>query len=603
MNSTKNRIVWFMAVAIMLLLFVQVLRFDHVIVRNYKNQDRMIDKELIYNPKLTEEFETDDSFLVIYDSSDKSSVSIKKNCVRMLEAHKKKYRLVDVKEPTSVYINEKTILIMVSATQHIENFNEIVDFISSGGKVGILQPIFSLNQYLKFGIVEMAGGKSVKGIKFDDRFMPAAGEDMIDLVQTENFSSMLGLNSDAEVYMESIEGIPLLWTYKYNNGKIAYFNGNMIESKSLSGFVARIIALLEGEYIYPVLANKVMWIDDFPSPMSNSYYSDIKKEYNKTIKEFYIDVWWPQMLKIAQNYNITYTGALIQTYNDNTHEPFSPVKGEISDREFIVMGRELIRSGGEMGLHGYNHQPMTLNAKSSKFFHYNVWDDAKDMISALNVADAKLKRCFPKYNINCYVPPSNIIDEHGIIALKTVFPKLNVIASVYYEDYGNISYVQDFSYNEAADVINLPRFSSGYNFGEFNRLSIYSGILGFGTIQHFIHPDDFMDPERNEGKPYKKQIKSYEKLAEFAYDNMPFIKPETASEAANTVASYIGIDYITDYGEDGITVKTNAKDLPLHMFLHSERPVVAGENCELYKFGENDYYVKYTDKNFKINYE
>lgn len=40
------------------------------------------------------------------------------------------------------------------------------------------------------------------------------------------------------------------------------------------------------------------------------------------------------------------------------HPPFDPQNGRNARDALVVYGHDLLNMGGEMGLHGYNHQPL-----------------------------------------------------------------------------------------------------------------------------------------------------------------------------------------------------------------------------------------------------
>ena len=54
--------------------------------------------------------------------------------------------------------------------------------------------------------------------------------------------------------------------------------------------------------MYPVINASCIFIDDFPSPQYENTSDVTKKEYNRTVKEFYRDIWWPDMQKVANRY-------------------------------------------------------------------------------------------------------------------------------------------------------------------------------------------------------------------------------------------------------------------------------------------------------------
>ncbi len=594
------------SLVIVLAFAFQFIRLDSQFASNITNTNVKITADMVETHFLSERFASDDSFLVIYDSSDEVSEKVLKNIERVMKQLKKQYELEDVAIAKEVFCQQRACIVTVENLEKITNLGDLFSYLENGGKVAFLQTMDqnngAISHYQDLGIVDSGINQFTEGISFDEKLVPGYKADAIQDIAVKNFSMPLTLDGNCQVYMKSDDNIPLLWAKDVNDGRCICFNGTMLQDKIMTGFITRMMALMNEDFIYPIINSKVIWLDDFPAPMTNRYYPEIKKLYNKTIKEFYFDVWWPEMLKVATKYDIKYTGVMIDTYNNKTKGPFSNAPGEIPDTEFVALGRELIRSGGELGLHGYNHQSLTMDYWKADELGYHKWKNERDMIESLKEVRAKLDRTFPDYEIRVYVPPSNVMDENGVKALKTVFPEISAVASVYYEDYEGLSYSQDFTYTPN-QIINLPRFSAGYFFGGGNRLAVVNGILAFGAIQHFIHPDDFMDPERNEGKSWPEQLESYQAFAKLLDSHYPFIEADTGSKAAEKVARYVGLDYTVNYKPQGIEVVTNATSFPMDMFLHSEYPIASHENCTVDKIGENDYYIKFESEKFAVAFE
>ena len=57
----------------------------------------------------------------------------------------------------------------------------------------------------------------------------------------------------------------------------------------------------------------------------------------------------------AEEYGIRYSGMVIEDYSDNLEGPFS---SNMNTQRFQYFGSSLLRLGGEIGLHGYNHIPL-----------------------------------------------------------------------------------------------------------------------------------------------------------------------------------------------------------------------------------------------------
>ena len=61
------------------------------------------------------------------------------------------------------------------------------------------------------------------------------------------------------------------------------------------------------------------------------------------------------MLDMAEEHGVKYTGVIIDNYEDD-------VSGDVVEQEdvqrFQYFGNMLLHQGGELGYHGYNHQPL-----------------------------------------------------------------------------------------------------------------------------------------------------------------------------------------------------------------------------------------------------
>lgn len=140
-----------------------------------------------------------------------------------------------------------------------------------------------------------------------------------------------------------------------------------------------------------------------------------------------------------------------------------------------------------------------------------------------------------------YVPPNNVIDKAGKLALLAGFPTIRVICRVYQDseishNKPNSGYLlgpQDANFNpkamsnifsmyasrnglgansganffsgdefgsdsEVPELLNLPRITSGNLLDGFSNLMILNGIMAHGIVVHFFHPDDIYDPARRE---------------------------------------------------------------------------------------------------------
>ncbi|MFU1881084.1 DUF2194 domain-containing protein, partial [Enterococcus faecium] len=90
-----------------------------------------------------------------------------------------------------------------------------------------------------------------------------------------------------------------------------------------------------------------------------------------TVSDFYTNVWWPNMVSLADKYGIKYTGVIIENYEDDTT---GSTERQSDSSRFTYFGNMLLQMGGEIGYHGYNHQPLMLSDTDyGDAFSYNTW--------------------------------------------------------------------------------------------------------------------------------------------------------------------------------------------------------------------------------------
>ena len=81
------------------------------------------------------------------------------------------------------------------------------------------------------------------------------------------------------------------------------------------------------------------------------------------------------MKSLTQRYGLRYTGVLIERYSDKVEPPFEP--GAFEPSLFRFYGSELLQSGGEIGLHGFNHMPLSPPGFPYKDEDYKTWPSSE----------------------------------------------------------------------------------------------------------------------------------------------------------------------------------------------------------------------------------
>lgn len=163
---------------------------------------------------------------------------------------------------------------------------------------------------------------------------------------------------------------------------------------------------------YPVINSAVFYLDDFPSPVPSGDGTYIKRDYGLSIADFYTKVWWPDLQKLAQKYGIRYTGVMIENYEDVVNQA-EPVR-QPDTTQFRYFGGMLLQMGGELGFHGYNHQPLALSDTDyGNLYGYKTWKNKETLVASLNELIAFQDEVLPNAHGSVYVPPSNILSARA----------------------------------------------------------------------------------------------------------------------------------------------------------------------------------------------
>lgn len=396
---------------------------------------------------------------------------------------------------------------------------------------------------------------------------------------------------------------PIIWEKSLENGKVLFCNGDILQYKNYRGLFVGLLSKIKSGFIYPVINMKLNFIDDFPSPpIPDGDNEEIYSEYGRNISDFYTEIWWPTMLKSAKKYDAKYSTYYIESYNDLVNGNFSEVRSKENRDTLFKLGYDVIKNGGEIGLHGYNHEPLYLNEKiKNEGLGYKNWTSEDNMIKALKEVSDYFSSVFPNYKFRSYVPPSNIMDKAGKDALQKVFPDIKIIASVLEGDgeEDELHYIQEFS-RDSEGILNIPRLSSGYAYTEDKKWDIYNGIMTYGVFSHFVHPDDILDPERSNGMNWKEMSIEYNKIMEDVYNNFHWLNSMTISNGAIELSKYLDTDIVFEYDDNFIKGYCKNFKGTMYYVLRSDRKIAGAHNCDYKQIDDNFYLIKIKDCEFKL---
>lgn len=547
--------------------------------------------------------------LVITDSDQDGVDDVKDQFDQILLDMKIAHRAVDLALDgadaiPSLTSFDRVILLMPSLDGLGTHLSDIMSWVSAGGSLMLgmtpdnsncLQAIAS-----KLGI-ESAGYDyaTAESIVPSEDFMLGGGE-RYEFSDPFDSSLSVSLRETAHVWAKTGDaGTPLIWSNDCGSGHTVVCNIGIYD-KVMRGFYASAISLLGEATAYPVINSAVFYLDDFPSPVPSGDGTYIKRDYGLSVADFYAKVWWPDLQKLAQKYGIRYTGVMIENYEDAVNQT-EPAR-QADTTQFRYFGGMLLQMGGELGFHGYNHQPLALwDTDYGTLYDYKTWKNKETLVASLNELIAFQDEVLPNAHGSVYVPPSNILSACARQLIGTDVPRIKTIASTYFEDGTDLPYVQEFGV--ASDgIVEQPRIVSGGMVDDsYMRLAAVSELNMHYVSTHFMHPDDLLDPDRGakEGwEVYKGGLTDYlEWLTKFA----PDLRRQTGSECSGAIQRFSSVTVSVDTDANAWTLSLgNFHDEAWLMFRANNGEPGAVTGGELTHLTGNLYLLKANDKTVTI---
>lgn len=547
--------------------------------------------------------------LVITDSDQAGVEDVKEQFDQILLDMKIAHRDVDIATDgadaiPSLTSFDRVIVLMPSLDGLGTHLTDLMSWVSVGGSLMLgmtpdnsncLQAIAS-----KLGI-ESAGYDYAKAesIVPSDDFMLGGGE-RYEFSDPFDSSLSVSLRETAHVWAKTGDaGTPLIWSNDCGSGHTVVCNIGIYD-KVMRGFYASAISLLGDASAYPVINSAVFYLDDFPSPVRSGDGTYIKRDYGLSIADFYTKVWWPDLQKLAQKYGIRYTGVMIENYEDAVNQT-EPAR-QADTTQFRYFGGMLLQMGGELGFHGYNHQPLALwDTDYGTLYDYKTWKNKETLVASLNELIAFQDEVLPNARGSVYVPPSNFLSARVRKIIGEDVPRIKTIASTYFEDGTDLPYVQEFGV--ASDgIVEQPRIVSGGMVDDtYMRLAAVSELNMHYVSTHFMHPDDLLDPDRGakEGwEVYKGGLTDY---LDWLATSAPDLRHQTGSECSGAIQRFSSVTVSVDTSDDAWTLNLgNFHDEAWLMFRANSGEPGTVSGGEIKHLTGDLYLVKATDKTVTI---
>jgi hypothetical protein len=546
----------------------------------------------------------EERFLIVYDPNRPFSVRMKDNVERVLAGMKKTYSTVEAGAELPKLDRQDAVILTFSDWSLIRDRSWLTDYAQAGGNV-LLFGVPDLNDgfyslYRQVGILEAGEYVETKGLTLQSNVLVGYGGASFHDDSLQNAALRVKLSDKASVLATAEGKYPLLWKTPYGNGAFLVFNGTMLQEKTSRGLIAGSIGLMLPDFVYPVINAKVMFIDDFPAPFPNGEDANISRLYHMEVRPFFKKIWWPDMSRMAREHQLRYTGALIVTYGDDVGPPFDWTR-DGSVEALLTYGRDLLKGGGEIGVHGYNHQSLTNEPNVASYFGYKVWDDPVSMRESLQSLREFVASIFPNYRLRTYVPPSNALGTEGRAILKEALPDLTNIGSLYGEDAEQISYVQELG--TAGDgIFELPRISSGYDVDMFGQWTVANSVTTLGYVSHFVHPDDVLDERRNRGEAWPELLKSFDRFLTTLDQRHGWLRGTTAAEAAVEAKRWEMADPVFEHKPGQLKGYINGFSGEAYLILRTEKKMGRLRGCQVERLDANVYLIRATEETFTIEW-
>ena len=489
--------------------------------------------------------------LVLYYSKRPSSVEAQLELEQLLKDFRKSKRTVDLSHEflpedlqgyrTISYLGEDLL-------QQAELQVSLKTWVEAGGQLYIGMPQASEEDSSFQSWLGVASGtrenQVVSSISLEkDVMLGGSGPFVI----AHPFDSAWGVQLDASCRIPAWDTkteLPLIWQKEAGEGQLVVMNLGIYD-KVYRGIYSLGLSLMDPVYLYPVIDAGVVYLDDFPAPISESEKIWISKQRQEPFDQFVPRTWWPAMQALGKELQLVYTGALVASYNKQVHPPFPLL---LPDLETLELGQMLVKQGGELAYHGYNHQPLQVQAWEQAVPEaYVSWPQERAIRESLRSLEQLVTTYYGGQKPSVYVPPSNILSPEGRRVLASTLPDLKGIASTYFPGEG--AYAQEFGLGTDG-LLDLPRLVSGMDWDDFDRLAVFSELNTHFVNSQFIHPDDILDQARSHGKSWEELFRAYRSSMQALQGSAPDLDFVGASRFAAKVGGFLALTLQVDEGSD-----------------------------------------------------
>ncbi len=527
---------------------------------NYQGQELvMLEKEQVLTKEQACEG-LEKNALLLWDSTYETSINAMEQFRVLLMDMKVGHDVVDVSKAAVPDLSPYEVVIVLISDWKVlqQDVTKITDWVRAGGEA-LLPLTLEQNSHSyaienKIGIRASYGYTYVDEIYLVDGFMIGGGRSYAIPDAYDSARTVELYPECTKVYaMEGTkEGVPLIWECNYGEGKFMVDNFGMCD-KAYRGFFAASLSMLTDAFVYPVINGSTFYLDDFPSQIPGGSNPYITRDYNTSVRDFYLNVWWPDMMNLCDQYGLKYTGLAIECYDDAVDGTTDASPDKLT---FSQLGNMLLRKGGELGYHGYNHQPLALGNKDyHDVYDYKTWTSYEAMEKGFSELVDFCDELFPGVEMAVYVPPSNLLTTEGREMLSTEFPHITTYSGIYLpDDVLDFALLQEFEVDENG-VVDQPRIISGCDIDDFMTVGALSELNFHFVNDHFTHPDDALDPDRGAAIGWKELKKRFTGFLDWLYGSAKGLRNLTGSEMSAAVQRFAAVTIRQEIQEDKMVLQ------------------------------------------------
>lgn len=485
--------------------------------------------------------------IVLYNSLEAYSEDFYKNIDFVLSSMSVNFDAVDLAVDEFPELNQYRTAILsfadISAVQ--QSFPAIFSWVNHGGRLLFavsMEPSLALSAISnKLGITQSdTQFVIVNRVKILTDFMLGGKGNEYIWGNNNRYALMEQLDSACTIHLKSVGDteVPLLWEREYGKGRIIVNNNDAFSQKQSRGLIAAVYSLLDNVCVYPVINASMFLIDDFPAPISDNYNEWIYRDYKMSTDSYYTNIWFPNIMMLGKKYNLSFTGMLLETYGDDIESPFGSTKN--TDR-MKYFGDLLLKNDHEIGLQGYNHQPLVLkDIYYPSALDYKKWNTVEDMRNATAEAMRFSKELFPNLGIKSYIAPSYILSKEAREMIKEHFPQITAISCSYLGYQDGLSSGQEFDVGNDG-IINVPHLISDSSFDDDARWLAINEINFHYVNSLILDPTNILDPQYGETKGWENSLQSLDQYFNWLFDSAKGIRNLTMQEGAMSVQRYCNL--------------------------------------------------------------